>query len=143
VRRLAAWVALAAILAAACGGGGGSSQRAQTTTPSPTASPTPSPTVSPTPTQPPLTAKDRQYLDRLGRSGRSGFSSEQAAIEAGDELCNALKEADRERGSVNVQLAPNFLDLEVDGTTVSIDVFLAAIRVYCPKFDFLIQEFPA
>jgi len=89
-----------------------------------------------------LTARDRRYLQRLGKSGRAEFTSEPAAIEAGKELCATIERADKKKGSVNVELSPSFTELVVEGLAVSFDVYPAALKVYCPRFGFLIQEFP-
>lgn len=103
----------------------------------------PSPTAAPAPEEVALTPKDRRYLRRLHRQDASLSMPDEEAIAAGRRLCKALNKATRRKGSVTVNLAPSFTEFDVEGERVDFSVFIAAIRVYCPAFNNLVNEYPS
>lgn len=112
------------------------------------ASPTPevgTPSETPVTTAPPapaLTGEDQKFIRAMERENlvNAYYGSEQEAIDDANGLCDALRESGE---MVNVELAPNFLDLEVDGYTIPVGVYPLAIKYYCNEFSHLVQEYPA
>ena len=76
---------------------------------------------------PRVTPEEQAFLDVLG-STRESFASDQDAIAAGHEACDELRS-----GSYNVDLTD----------PRSLDVFLAAVRTFCPEYSDLVQVYPS